>query len=271
VTAPYRRLMHRIGGLTSLVLVALVSVGCGVAGLLGPQGGPYPEACESLGFPPRQCKAMVEQAGSQLGIYPRPVATIDILPPTDDGQTHIGGYMISRVRFHLADGTERTEEIWCIGIAHAGDDACIADPTIMIGAPHVDHDRPCTGDGPETCASEPPTPRPGIVAKASPLRVPVLDITLDHLGSYSIEVGEVGLPDGAFTDSSASVVDERPTTFWIRNGELVIEPVDPTRPRIGSIFRDPFDGVEQARVLLEFDVTELTPGAVLQVRDITVE
>ena len=122
-------------------------------------------------------------------------------------------------------------------------------------------------------AARPSRPRrdPEIEAQARPLRVPALDIPLDHLGSYRIEVGEAGLPDGAFTDSSASLADERPTTFSIRDARLVIEPVDPARPPIGSIFRDPFDGVEPARVSLVFDVTELSPGAVLQVRDIVVE
>jgi hypothetical protein len=217
---------------------------------------------------------MVARATSHVGLYPFEPTSIDILPPTDDGQTHLGGGMISRVRFHLPDATERTEEIWCIGIGMAGggDYSCNSDPTIFIGASHVDADIPCTGGGdpPTGCATFPPTPRPEVQAKAKPLRVPALDIPLDHLGSYSVVVGEAGLPDGAFTDSSASVANERPTTFWIPDAQLVIEPVDPTRPRIGSIFRDPFDGVEQVRVSLVFDVTELSPGAVLQVRDIEV-
>ncbi len=199
--------------------------------------------------------------------------TIEVLPPTDDGATHIGGYMISRVRSHPATGPGQTLEIWCIGVAGNGDDACIHDPIIAIAARGLDHDTPCTGDGdpPTGCATPVPTPRPEIQAQARPLRVPALDIPLDHVGPYRIELGEAGLPDGAFTNSTASVVDERPTTFWIRNGDLLIEPVDPKRPPVGSVFREPFDGVERVRVSLVFDVTEVSPGAVLQVRDIVVE
>jgi len=216
---------------------------------------------------------MVTQAKSQLGVYP-PVeaSSIDILPPTP-GSGGIGGYMIARVRFHLASGGERTEEIWCIGIGNSADLPCTKDPTIGIGAGDVDHDVPCTGDGdpPTGCATLPPTPRPEIQALARPLRVPVLDIPLDHLGPYTIEVGEAGLPDGAFTRSAASVVDERPESFWIRHARIEIEPIDPKRPPVGSIYREPFDGVEPVRVTLVFDVTEFSPGAVLQVRDIVVE
>ena len=57
----------------------------------------------------------------------------------------------------------------------------------------------------------------------------------------------------------------------IEGAQLVIEPIDPKRPPIHSIFREPFHGVEPIRVVLEFEVTELAPGAVLQVRDINVE
>jgi len=258
-----------------LALGAVALAGCGIGGLLGPQGGPYPGACADLGFVARQCAGMVARAESQSGVKAADTTGIDILPPTDDGVSRIGGGMVSRVRFHLADKTELTEEIWCIGVGMAGtgDYSCDSDPAIFIGAGHVDRDMPCTGGGdpPTGCATYPPTPRPEVQAKAKPLRIPALDIPLDHLGSYRIVVGEAGLPDGAFTDSSASVADERPTTFWIPDAELVIEPVDPTRPKIGSIFRDPFDGVERVRVSLVFSVTELSPGAVLQVRDIVVE
>lgn len=252
-----------------LALAAMTLAGCGIAGFLGPQGGPYPDACADLGFPARQCAAMVARAEYLTGAVAADTP-IDILPPKQDGAS-IGGSMISRVRFHLADGRERTVEIWCIGVG--GGDYCTSDRTIGIGAGHVDADVPCTGGGdpPTGCATFPPTPRPESRAAAKPLRVPELDIPLDHLGHYEIALGEAGLPDGAFTNSAASVADERPTTFWIVDASIVIEPVDPARPPVGNIFREPFDGVEQVRVTLVFDVTELEPGAVLQVRDILVE
>jgi hypothetical protein len=251
--------------------LAFALAGCGVAGLFGPSGGPYPEACAQFEFAPRQCKSMVTRAQGQAGVTTPDVVSVDILPPTQDNVVRIGGYMISRVRLHLASGTERTEEIWCIGIGGGEDDACNHDPAIGIGAPGVDRDVPCSGDSPASCATLPPTPRPEIQAMARPLHIPVLDIPLDHLGWYNIELGVAGLPDGALTMSSVSVLDERPETFWIRDGRLVIEPVDPSRPSVGSIYRDPYDGVESVRVSLMFMVTELAPGAVLQVRDIVIE
>jgi hypothetical protein len=251
--------------------LAFALAGCDVAGLFGPSGGPYPAACEDLGFAARQCASMVARAASQSGVKSADAAAIDILPPTSDGGIGLGGYMISRVRFHLPSGADRIEEIWCIGVGGGADDeACIFDPTIGIAA-GVDRDVPCTGDAPAGCATLPPTPRPESQAMARPLRVQVLDIPLDHLGRYEVEVGTAGLPDGALTTSSASVADERPTSFWIRDARLVVEPLDPKRPPVGSIYRDPFDGIEPVRVTLVFNVVEAGPGAVLQVRDIVVE
>jgi hypothetical protein len=249
---------------------AFALAGCDVAGLFGPSGGPYRAACTSFGFAPRQCASMVTRAEGQASIKATDATSIDVLPPTHDGVTRLSAYMISRIRFHLASGPDRTEEIWCIGIGGGGDEACNHDPTIGIAYRRLDHDVPCGGDSPG-CATLPPSPRPEVQAMARPLRVPVLDIALDHLGAYDIDVGVAGLPDGAFTGSSASVVDERRTSFWIRDADLVIEPVDPKRPPVGGVYREPFDGVESVRVRLVFDVTELSPGAVLQVRDIVVE
>jgi hypothetical protein len=170
------------------------------------------------------------------------------------------------------DGSERTEEIWCIGIPDGSDDPCEPDPRIVIAAGPVSGDIPCGGGDPPTgCATPPPTPRPEIRAMARPLHVPALDVPIDRVGLHRIEVGPAGLPDGTFTRSSASVVDERPEDFWIRDARLIVEPMDPTRPMIGNRYRQPFDGVEPVRVIIEFDVTEFSPGAVLHVRDIVVE
>ena len=251
--------------------MATAIAACGVAGLLGPSGGPYPEACASFDFAPRQCQSMVTRAHEQAGFAPADVGAVDILPPIQDGIPRIGGYMISRVRLHAEDGTERIEEIWCIGVGGGDDEACDSDPRISIAAGPVSGDIPCAGQPPTGCATLPPTPRPEVQAMAQPLHVPVLDIPIDRLGHYRIEVGSAGLPDGVFTGTSASVVDERPETFWIRDARLVVEPLDPGRPEVGSKYREPFDGVEPVRVILEFVVTEFGPDAVLQVRDIVVE
>ncbi|MDQ2965631.1 MAG: hypothetical protein M3R57_07260, partial [Chloroflexota bacterium] len=177
---------------------------------------------------------------------------------------------VTVVALTLAGGGERVEDIWCVGISGDADRVCGDDPRISIGG-GVDRDVPCTGEAPEGCATPPPTPRPASVAAATPLDIAALDIRLDHVGSYEILVGEASLPDGYLTERRASLVDTRPTAFWIELGiRLDVRPTEPGRPPVGSLYRDPFDGAEPVRVFLVFDVVETSPDAVLEVRDILV-
>jgi hypothetical protein len=52
---------------------------------------------------------------------------------------------------------------------------------------------------------------------------------------------------------------------------LDIRPTVAGRPPVGSIYRDVFKGPEPVDVFLMFEVTETSPGAVLQVRNLVVE
>jgi hypothetical protein len=52
---------------------------------------------------------------------------------------------------------------------------------------------------------------------------------------------------------------------------LEVRPTDPSRPPFGNVYeRGTIDGVEEATVWLAFDVTEVSPGAVLRLVDIDV-
>jgi hypothetical protein len=261
-----------VGRLVVLVAIAVMTVtGCGIGSILGSSGGRYPGACADLRFSDRQCAAMVRRAEENAGIRADDVVDVDILPPKIDGNRRLGGGMISRVRFHLGSGEIWTEELWCVGVASGSDRVCSPDASIALST-GVDHDVPCSGEAPEGCATLPPTPRASIRALARPLRVRSIDVPIDHLGPYEIEVGAAGLPDGVLSQRSATLADARPTTFWIDDWVgLEVRPVDPSRPPVGSVYREPFDGVEPVTVFLVFDVTEFTPGAVLEVRDIVVE
>jgi hypothetical protein len=260
------------GRLIVLLAVAVITVtGCGIGSILGSSGGRYPGACAELRFSDRQCAAMVRRAEDTSGIRADDVVAVDILPPKIDGNQRLGGRMISRVRFHLGSGEIWTEEIWCVGVGSDSDRVCREDAHIPLWI-GVNHDIPCSGDPPEGCATLPPTPGAAARALARPLHVPSIDVPIDHLGRYEIEVGAAGLPDGVLSQHSGTLAEASPTTFWIDEGvRLEVRPVDPSRPPVGSVYREPFDGVEPVTVFLVFDVTEFTAAAVLQVRDIVVE
>jgi hypothetical protein len=250
-----------------LVAAAVALAGCGIANWFGPTGGVYPGACEELGFKARQCAAIVDRAAQDAGIKADAVASIDILPPASDASVTLGGRMIARVRFHPTSGATRIQEVWCIGVGSPDSLVCEADPQIRISA-RIDHDVPCDAG---VCATLPPTPRPASVAKARALHVATLDIPVDHVGHYEIDAGPAGLPDGALSERSATLADTRPQDFWTQGDiKLEVRPVLAGRPPVGSVYRDPFDGVEPVEAFLVFDVYETSPGAVLQVRDIVV-
>ena len=243
---------------------------CSLFGLSAPTGGPYPEACESLDFPAPQCDAIVAVAQANASIAPEAVTSIDILPPPPGNGT-VGGQAIARVQLHRSGQPDVIEEIHCDGGTRNDAFACDPNAKIRIGG-HIDHDVPCTSEAIESCATLPPSPRPAVQAVARPLLVASLDIPLDHLGPYELEVGEAGLPDGALSVILASLGEPSPKSFWIAAGiGIELRPVDPARPEVGSVYRDPFDGVEPVKVFLVFEVTELKSPSVLQVRGLVVQ
>ncbi len=252
----------------ALVLMPLLVAGCELVGLAG-RGGPYPEACASMGFSESRCRAIVERARAGLELDAASVVRMELLPPVDEKT--LGLPSPAQVRFTLVDGRSLTGPAHCGGVGRPSDRACSVEPSLMIGGLGVDHDVPCADEPPAGCATEPPAPRDASVAKAQPLEVASLDVPLDRVGVYEVKVGEAGLPDGYLTDRSFVLADDRPDDFWIDDAiRLEVRPTEPERPPVGSRFRDPFDGVEEVEVFLVFEVVEASPGAVLGIRDLVV-
>lgn len=218
---------------------------------------------------------MVARARDQAAFGPHLVTGVQVLAPVKDDQGRLGlSSMVARVQFDFADGANVVREVWC-GDIRSDDLACQDDPQIMLSG-GVDHDVPCGavpgGEPGSHCATPPPTPPPAAVAAARPLRVGVLDIPLDHVGRYEIEVGQAGLPNGYLARREFKLADNRPTNFWIQGGILLdVRPTIHGRPPVGSIYRAGYKGTEPVAVFLVFEVTETSPGAMLQVRDLVVE
>lgn len=234
----------------------------------GATGGPYPAACMKFEFSQTRCRAIVERARQAAAVAPEAVASTTLLPFRP--RAEIGGLLIAVVELRLVDGSALRQEVWCMGIGSGSDRACSDDPRIAIGG-GVDHDIPCPGTPPAGCATLPPSPRPASIAGSLPLHVATVSIPLDRVGHYEVEVGAASLPDGALSERFASLVDPRPTAYWIDTGiRLEVRPDIAGRPPIGSVYRDPFDGPEPVHAFLVFDVVEREEGAVLVVTDVVV-
>ena len=253
--------------LLAVTVLAAVVAGCSFLGGIGrPAGGAYPEACREFDLSARRCEAIVDKAIRDAGIDPEAIVGITLLP--FERQRTLGGGQVALVGLALRDGTEVTREVTCIGVSMRLACAEVLDIPTSVG---VDQDVPCEGEPPEGCATLPPSPAPDAVEAATPLRIGALDIPLDRLGQYEVEVGTASLPDGYLSERSFRLDNRAAETFWIDAGvRLDVRPDVPGRPMIGSRYRDRFEGPEPVTVFLVFEVTDLDAPSVLRVRDIVV-
>jgi hypothetical protein len=228
----------------------------------------YPAACEARDFPPRRCASIVSRARTEAGIDPSENVAIELLPFEPDGVFRLSGEQVALVRFHLIDGRLVDQDVWCIGITFSP--SCTENAEISAAA-GVDRDVPCSGEAPAECATEPPTPPPAAVAGATAFTLESVDVPIDHLGEYRIELGHATLANGYLSDLSLGIADPRPETYWIGTGvRLEIESEIPGRPPVGSLYRDPYDGPEPVTIYLAFEVTEYDSPGVLSIRDVVV-
>ncbi|MBA2718016.1 MAG: hypothetical protein H0U52_02060 [Chloroflexi bacterium] len=227
--------------------------------------------CEDLEFSAVRCAAVVARARESAlpPLRAEDITAATVARPEVD-YTIRASFPIAAVSFALVGGGSAEVEVRC-GLPGNSDRACNPNAAIFVRG-GIDQDVPCAGEAPEhACATLPPSPRPASIKAAEPLRVSVFDLPLDHLGRYEILIGIARLPDGVMVERSARLADTRPTTLWIDDGVAIDVRSDISgRPPIGSVYRDPYDGPEPVKVYLVFDVVELKPGAVLQVRDLVV-
>jgi hypothetical protein len=259
----------------TLIVAALLLSGCGLMTVAGPKGGTYPAACAEFGFSARRCAAMIDLAMDEAAINETLVAGVEMLTLAGPGAPGERRAM-ARIRFSLRDGTSVTQDVTgCGGVGRDDELACTNDPQLLLFT-GIDHDVPCAGEAPNGdpagCATPPTTPNHAAMEAATPLRIVTLDIPLDHTGAYEVKVGHASLPNGYLSRREFDVADVRPTTFWITGGIRVdVRSTVAGRPPVGSIYREAFKGSEPVDVFLVFEVSETSPGAVLQVRELVVQ
>jgi hypothetical protein len=212
------------------------------------------------------------------------VASIDLLGDpgcgTDDPDvlcTRTTSFVV-RVRVNRVNGGSKEQSVFC-GVGGQYTILCTETPEIRIGGPTLDgggyRDVPCSGENGERCATPLPSPEPKAVAAARPLDVDALDIPIDHVGHYAVEVGRAVLPNGVVSRSRFTLADPTPESFSVvpESGvQLDVRSLDDGAPPFDNYYlRGWHPGTEQVVVTLTFDVTAFSPGAVLQVRSLIVE
>lgn len=278
---------------TGIAVVAIGLAGCSIGP--GDGGGPaptqlvrpYPAGCAEFEFDARRCAAIVAIARHELDLDD-PAATVELLSepplvgcgPREDGTvilcTRSGGHTAVIVRITPPKGPAE-ESVFHCGVGSQGSIACNADPLITIATPIEGyHDIACAGEdangNPTNCATPVPATEASARSAARPLTIAAIDIPIDHVGSYSVEIGRVGLPNGLLQDARAKLAREiLPDVILLDGIRMAIEPVDPGGKAFLNIYEHGWTpGVEDARVVLRFHVIQHEPGAILPVRDVSV-
>ncbi len=244
--------------------VASESVGPATPGPSG-EADVYTEACADSAFPTRQCRSIVFRAIQQGGADADRIVQTQFLPV--EPEFNLGNNPLTLVEFTLDDGTTAEIELRCGGVSFSPD--CNPDAQMSVSG-GIDHDVPCTGEAPDGCATMRPSPPPAVLAEGIPLEVDALDIPIDRVGRYEVEVGKVVLPDGYLRQRSAELVDRLPEDYWSDHIGLAVRSDVPGREPAGNIYREPFDGPEPMTVFVVFEVTELIEPSVVQLRNIVV-
>jgi hypothetical protein len=276
-----------------VAIVALVVAGCQAFGNDPSVPHPYPAGCAAFDLSARRCTAIVEELARRDGIAVSDATSIDLLGdpgcPDHPNQPCVRtSSFIVRVRFHLANAEVREESQFC-SVGGQYSILCTEKPEIELILPLQNgyFDVPCGGEPartespeelmanqtiPPTCPTHFPDPDAAAAEAEQPLLVPSIDIPIDHVGEYSVELGRGTLANGILEVTSMTASDPRPSSFYLR-GAIWLELT--SRKPGGLPFDNYFmhgrlEGTEPFSARLTFDVMAFDPGAVLQIRDVVV-
>jgi hypothetical protein len=251
-----------------------------VAGSYG--GWSFPSGCSAFGLSGRRCEAVVKAAASNLG-FDRSTAVETVLMPEpgcggDPLSTATGSCVrtqsfIAGVRFDTAGGTSLRTDVFC---------GVVSPPLICSETPGIEAvdlhragywDIPCGGEAPGACPTRIPTPTGAAAAAGRELKVDAIAVPVGAVGHREVEIGRAILVDGIVQEARFSIADQTQAGFLLDPGlvRMELRSTVPGRPPFDNVYqRGTFQGPEEVRVILIFDVAETGPGAVIHVTDVLV-
>ena len=239
---------------------------------------PYPDGCAAYRLSDRRCAYIVDWAKKEAGIGAGDPVSVELLGdhacPSDDtvpcGVMRTMAFIV-RVRLTTQSGESSDHPVFC-GLGGEMTLLCTERPRIWISTPMNGYtDVPCqTENGP--CATPLPTIDPAAAAAAEPLSVPSLDIVIDHIGAYSIPVGEAVLPNGILSEAAFGLADDMPSSVLLNPGFMYLEVTSlEGGPPFDNYYRRGWhDGTERVQVTLTFTVEWMEADTVLEVTGIRV-
>ncbi|HEX5465807.1 MAG TPA: hypothetical protein VFW92_03935 [Candidatus Limnocylindrales bacterium] len=181
---------------------------------------------------------------------------------------------VVRVRVIATSGSASDHPVFC-GLGSETSMLCSDTPLIRVSTPISSyHDVPC-GPGPggepgSRCATPVPTIAPPAAADADPLEVAATTIPIDHVGPYSVDMGDALLPNGILSQTTATLTDDRRSDVLIPQG-IHLEVLGPDGKPLENAYAQGWrPGIERVDVRLDFTVEAFDAGATLEITDIVV-
>jgi hypothetical protein len=241
----------------------------------------YPDGCAAFSLSDRRCEAVINAAASQAGIDRATATAIWLVPDPGCGPdpsekpitlcTRTTSF-VAGVRFETSRGDVARADIFC-GVGPPSL-LCSDAPGIQAVDLHGGYwDVPCTGEAPDGCPSPLPSLSPDRAASGTELRLASLDVPVGPVGHREVEIGTAVLVDGLVQEARFSLGDQVQDGFALDPGlvRMELRSTIAGRPPFDNAYvRGTFAGLEPVRVILVFDVTETSPGAVIHVTDVEV-
>jgi len=281
-----------------LSLAAVLVAGCQILSGVRPGGDtnqphPYPAGCAVFDLSARRCTLIVEELARRDGISVSDAASIDLLGDPGCGEDHRPCVrttsFVVRARFNLARAASLEGSVFCGTPSDRYTIMCTERPEIELVLPVQNGygGAPCNEDlagttvPPEeivnqtpqaTCQAPFPSPDPSTAAAEQPLLVGSIDIPIDHVGAYSVQLGRGTLANGLLEETSMSGSDANPLSFFLRGPVwLDLTSLKPGgRPFDDYFMHGRVEGTEPFSARLTFEVMAFDPGAVLQIRDVVI-
>ena len=248
----------------------------------------FPGVCPAIVPSLNQCAGFAAWAVGQSGVTPGHVQRIEMTkaqcPGASACRTGAVGYVVG-VRIVTDAGTLSDQLVNCTRIPGSlgginflcdtltsGNGLILQYPNIVSPISGGYHDVPCAGPAPESpCATALPTIEPSALSELRPLTINSVEIPIDHVGTYAIDLGEATLPNGILTSASAEVTSSPTDPLVSYDGyALNITSLDGGPPFENYYAHGWRPGVEHVGVTLSFTVLSFQPGAAVVVANVDV-
>jgi hypothetical protein len=263
--------------------------------LTDPSARAYPDGCLDYDLDAERCARIASWAIQQAEVLPEHLRQVELLG--DPGHPcaaaeactdPMAAYLVVRARVVRVDGTWTDHSVFCGGgyerlinllcsvVRPLGGEAPDGNwwsfPPVTTPTEGGFMDTPCDpGPGPVGCATPLPTLEPAAVEAARALTLDALNIPIDHVGLFTVRLGEATLANGILDTATMTVTSSPANPLLSYDGyRLDVTSLEGGPPFDNYYLRGWHPGTEDVEATLTFTVFWFEPGAVISIKDVLV-